>query len=448
MPRSPDVPTLPACPPTPPGTGALLDLLPLALFTIGPDGIVTHLNPEAARLTGQDPASVVGRRCSDVFRCLQCDSGCGADVARREGRACRDLPVDLRRADDAALALRMDAAPLGGGHVAVALRDVSEVERLKRSLRDRWVFHGMTGVSAAFKEIVAQVRDVAPYDTTVLVLGESGTGKELVARAIHAESPRAQKPFVTVSCAAYSEGLLESELFGHVRGAFTSADRDRAGRLELADGGTVFLDEIGDVSPKIQVKLLRVLQEREVERVGESRARPVDVRIVAATNRDLHRAVREGRFREDLFYRLNVVTLHLPPLRERRDDLPVLVDFLLRRAAVRIGKEVLSVEPDALARLSAHAWPGNVRELANVLESAVVRARDGVVRVGDLPADLGRASAPEGSTGPGEDERMASALRRAAGSVTLAARLLGVHRTTLWRWMRERNLDRKDFQPI
>ncbi|MCC7139729.1 MAG: sigma 54-interacting transcriptional regulator [Planctomycetes bacterium] len=421
---------------------ALLSILPVGVFTIGHDQHIRSINPEAARLTGLDPVAAIGRNCREVLRCAFCTDKCAAQQAMCEGEVFRDCPVDITRPDGSQVCLRIDAAPVGDGEVAVTLRDVTEAERLRRALRDRWVFHGMVGVSPAFKQVVGQIRDVAPYDTTVLVLGESGTGKELVARAIHAESPRAAKPFVTVTCSAYSESLLESELFGHVRGAFTGAERDRPGRFEVAEGGTVFLDEIGEISPKIQVKLLRVLQEREVERVGENRPRSVDVRIVAATNKDLLREVREGRFRDDLYYRLAVLTMHLPPLRDRHDDVPALVDYLLQRASIRTGKEVRAVAEDAMERLLAHPWPGNVRELENVLESAVVRSHDGTVHVADLPEDVGVAA-----SGAPPTERMRDALRRAAGSVTLAARLLGVHRTTVWRWMTEAGVKREDFLP-
>jgi transcriptional regulator with GAF, ATPase, and Fis domain len=293
------------------------------------------------------------------------------------------------------------------------------------------------------KDVVDRVRDVAPYDSTVLICGESGTGKELVARALHAESPRAKQPFVAVNCSAYAENPLESELFGQARGGFASTDQNRQGRLELADGGTVFLDEIGEVSPKIQVKLLRVLQEGELERVGESRPRTVDPRVVAATNRDLRRDVEEGRFREDLYYRLNVFNLSLPPLRERREDVPALADYFLGRLRDRTGKEVNAFGDDVIEAFARYSWPGNVRELENVVESALVRARKKTVTIGDLPDALRTremaAAQPE--------ERLRAALQRAAGNVTRAARLLGVHRTTLWRQMREAGLRRDDFLP-
>ncbi len=426
-----------------PRLDALLDVLPIGVFTIDRDRKIRLMNGEAARLTGADLRQVVGRDCDETMRCNFCGPECAARASLVDGETHRDFPVELRRPDGSTVSVKIDAAPLGGGEVAVTLRDVTEAERLKRMLSDRWSFHGLVGGAGPMRDVVAQVRDVAPYDSTVLVLGESGTGKELVARAIHAESPRSAKPFVTVNCSSYSDGLLESELFGHVRGAFTGADRDRAGRFEVAEGGTVFIDEIGEISPKIQVKLLRVLQEREIERVGENKTRPVDVRVVAATNRDLHADVREGRFREDLFYRLNVFTLRLPALRERREDLPVLADHLLRRAAVRTGKEVVSIGEDAMEALLAHAWPGNVRELENVLESAVVRSRDGIVRVGDLPGGFSDAA----GGGLGDEDRIRAALHRSAGSVTLASRLLGVHRTTLWRWMCDAGMSRADFLP-
>jgi PAS domain S-box-containing protein len=260
----------------------LLDVLPVGAFVIDQKQTIEAVNPAAAALLGYEPAQVSGRRCAEVLGCSYCGPACAAMEAREGERPRVGFPTQLTNSKGRKRSILMDAVPLGGGRVAVLLRDVTDAERVRRALLDKWVFHGLVGVAAATKEIVDRVRDVAPYDSTVLILGESGTGKELVARAIHAESVRADRPFVAVNCSAYSENLLESELFGHARGSFTGADRDRQGRFELAHGGTVFLDEIGEISPKIQVKLLRVLQEREIERVGENRARPVDLRVVAA----------------------------------------------------------------------------------------------------------------------------------------------------------------------
>jgi transcriptional regulator with PAS, ATPase and Fis domain len=419
----------------------LLDVLPVGVFVIDAEHTIETLNPSAAALLGYEPAQVTGRKCSEVLGCAYCGPACAASSARECDRAQLAFPAQLMTGEGKKRSVLMDAVPLGRGRVAVLLRDVTDAERVRQALLEKWIFHGLVCVSATTKEIVDRVRDVAPYDSTVLILGESGTGKELVARAIHAESGRADRPFVAVNCSAYSENLLESELFGHVRGSFTGAERDRQGRFELANGGTVFLDEIGEISQKIQVKLLRVLQEREIERVGENRSRPVDIRIIAATNRDLQREVREGRFREDLYYRLNVFSLRLPPLRERSEDIPALADHFLGKLCEHTGKEVRGFHGEVLDAFLRHSWPGNVRELENVVESALVRAHGPLITIADLPdgfrAEAAMAALPE--------DRLRAALGRTGGCVTRAARLLGIHRTTLWRQMREAGLKRDDF---
>jgi len=420
---------------------SFLEILPVGVFVVDREQRLTAINPAAQKLLGVEGEQALGHQCREVLRCTFCGPACATCQARDDAQIHRAFPTEIRRADGSKCSLLIDAAPIEGGRVAVVIRDVTESERLRRAISDRWIFHGLVCVSPRMKEIVGQIRDVAGFDSTVLILGESGTGKEVVARALHAESPRASKPFVAVNCSAYSENLLESELFGHTRGSFTGADRDRRGRFEMADGGTVFLDEIGEVSQKIQVKLLRVLQEREIERVGESKSRPVDIRIVAATNKDLHREVREGRFREDLYYRLNVFSLRLPPLRERKEDVPALVEHLLGRLVTRTGKDVRAFSDEAMAALLRHSWPGNVRELENVIESATVRARGDVVSLADLAgsfeADAAVLASPK--------DRIEGALRRTGGCVTRAARLLGMHRTTLWRQMRELGIPRDEF---
>jgi PAS domain S-box-containing protein len=423
------------------GYEALLRILPVGVFVIDADRRIETLNPAAATLLGFKAEELPGKTCADVFGCSYCGPACAAVQAREGAGVQLGFPAQLAPAEGQRRSVLIDAVPLERGRVAVVLRDVTDAERLRQALREKWVFHGLVCVSAATKEIVDRVRDVAPYDSTVLILGESGTGKELVARAIHAESPRADRPFVAVNCSAYSENLLESELFGHARGSFTGAERDRQGRFELSNGGTVFLDEIGEISPKIQVKLLRVLQEREIERVGENRSRPVDLRIVAATNRDLRREVQEGRFREDLYYRLNVFTLCLPPLRDRREDIPALADHFLGKLSARTGKEVRGFSGDVLDVFVRHAWPGNVRELENVVESALVRAHGPIIAASDLPDGFRAEAAPSATP----EDRMRVALERTGGCVTRAARLLGIHRTTLWRQMREKGFHRGDF---
>ncbi|MBI2901467.1 MAG: sigma-54-dependent Fis family transcriptional regulator [Planctomycetes bacterium] len=305
----------------------------------------------------------------------------------------------------------------------------------------------MIGRSQKMKRVFELIEKVAPTNSTVLVLGESGTGKELAARAIHAKSPRRDRPFVKVVCAALPETLLESELFGYEKGAFTGAVTAKPGRFELAEGGTVFLDEIGDLTPATQVKLLRILQDRQFERLGGTQTQTADVRVLAATHRDLEAFVREGKFREDLFYRINVVPISLPPLRDRMDDLPFLCEQLLGRYRQIHGKEGVRLDPKALERLAGYAWPGNVRELQNVLERLVVLSGGGVITAEETAACLpAGATAPAGGglgSARAEAERHAieRALRETDGNRTRAAKLLGVSRRTLHNKLNEYGIE-------
>src|SRR6476659_2508861 len=257
----------------------------------------------------------------------------------------------------------------------------NEIEYLRDAQQDRYDFEKIVGTSAALQQVLDVVKKVAKSNTTVLIRGETGTGKELIAGAIHHNSLRTSRNFVKVNCAAWQENLLESELFGHEKGAFTSADKQRIGRFEQADGGTLFLDEVGDMSPSTQAKILRVLQEHEFERLGGTRTLRVDVRIIAATNRNLSSMVQDGRFREDLFYRLNVVSVDMPPLRDRKDDIAALGEFFVRRFASELKKKIEGINPEALKVLMRHNWPGNIRELENVLERSVLLADGGNVGV-------------------------------------------------------------------
>ncbi|WP_224360988.1 sigma-54-dependent transcriptional regulator [Hyalangium versicolor] len=310
-----------------------------------------------------------------------------------------------------------------------------EAETLRDQVRQRTRFHNIIGDSPQLQGVYDVVRRAANTRATVLILGESGTGKELIAQALHQESPRKDKPFVRVHCAALSESLLESELFGHEKGSFTGAVARKEGRFELADGGTLFLDEIGEISPSVQVKLLRVLQQREFERVGGTQTLKVDVRIVAATHRDLQAEVKAGRFREDLFYRLNVVSVTLPPLRERKSDIPALVSHFLEKYSDSYGKHVKALAPGTLQALLAHDWPGNIRELENAIERAVVLAQGDELTTDDLPPVL-RGPRPQGSSSnnliPGasmatiEREAILRTLEMVQGSTSRAAEILGI----------------------
>jgi len=313
-----------------------------------------------------------------------------------------------------------------------------ELRELRAAAESRDRLGGLLGRSEAMQEVFRTIRRVAASRATVLIRGESGTGKELIARALHYASPRAAGPLVKVNCAALAESLLEAELFGHEKGAFTGAVASRKGRFELADGGSIFLDEIGDLPPHLQVKLLRVLQEREFERVGSSRPVKVDVRLLAATHRNLEALVRDGRFRDDLYYRINVVTIMLPPLRERREDLPPLIEHFLRTFAEKNGKTVRGVTREAREALLRYDYPGNIRELENLMERAVVLTRDDVIGMEDLPLTL-EAPPPESGEGAGliaaveglERRMIREALARAEGTQTRAAELLGISERVL-----------------
>ncbi len=378
---------------------------------------------------------------------------------RERGGTALVIMMSAYGGEDAAIAAMKEGAydylpkPFRPDEVRLTLRKAEERERLRgrvaaleaevTRLHDRAV----VAASASMRRVLELATRVAPHPTTVLVTGESGTGKEVIARAIHRMSPRRDRAFVAVNCAAIPEELLESELFGHVRGAFTGAVADRRGLFEEADGGTLLLDEIGDLPASLQVKLLRVLQEGTFRRVGETRERRVDVRLIAATARDVERDVADGRFREDLFYRLNVVRVAIPPLRERPEDIEELAVALLERAGIRAGRR-LSFGPGAVAALRARAWPGNVRELENAIERAVVLVQGDVLEAAsftDTPARAGRSRGPE-SPGPGplrdavaEAERAAilRALEQAGGNRAAAAKLLDVSQRTLYYKMRQ-----------
>jgi len=339
-----------------------------------------------------------------------------------------------------------DALRLAVARAIEKRRLAEENDALRRRLAEPPAAEALLGEGAAIARVREIVARVAPTDSTVLILGESGTGKELVARAIHRASPRQAGPFVAVDCSALVETLCESELFGHVKGAFTGAVAARPGRFELARGGTVFLDEIGNVGPALQAKLLRVLQEREITRVGSAQAVPVDVRIVAATNQDLGAAIAAGRFREDLFYRLSVVQIVVPPLRARRDDIPLLVDGLLRRIQARRALPARPLSAAALLALQGRDWPGNVRELENVLERALVLAQGERIEEADLAlaetSPDGEAAAPGGdlSLAASEAQQIRKVLEITGGQLGRAAALLGIDRKTLWRKVKAYNL--------
>jgi two-component system, NtrC family, response regulator HydG len=350
--------------------------------------------------------------------------------------------------------------PLDINELRTKADKASQSQRLQRSnialqmqLNERFGFEGVIGNSAAMHSVVTKLRQIAPTSASVLITGESGTGKELAAKALHINSPRKNKPFVPLNCAELSENVLESELFGHVKGAFTGADKDRIGRFQYANGGTLFLDEIGDMPISIQVKLLRVLESGEIVRVGTNEPVKVNVRLISATNRDLGDAINEGKFRQDLYHRLKVVSVKLPPLRERREDIPLLIEHFLKEFTVSHGKTITAVTPAVRKTIMAYSWPGNVRELKNTIESMVVLDSDGQLDLDDMTEDLQAFTSSAKGDGPSgvdslvgqsleeiEKHYILETLKRCNGNREEAARQLGIGERTLYRKLKEYNL--------
>lgn len=357
--------------------------------------------------------------------------------------------IECGRAGRPGQVVSVTASPLPGrgrkiaGAVLVA-RDETRLDALEKNLAPAQL-HRLIGASPAMQALYPQIENLAEYDTTVLILGESGTGKELAAEALHHRSQRRDKPLVRVNCAAIPENLMQSELFGHVRGAFTGAVKDKTGRFQQADGGTLFLDEIGEIPPSLQVTLLRVLQDKEIERIGDARPIRVDIRIIAATNCNLAEKVRRGEFRQDLYYRLKVTELHMPSLRDRREDIPLLATHFLDQFAARHGKAGKRLSPEAATALRGYRWPGNVRELQHALEQAFVTCRQDTITTTHLPREIREAARQTPSSVASDSARIQSALHQAGGNKAKAARLLGMGRATLYRKMAE--LPETGFDP-
>ncbi len=404
---------------------------------------VIKFNSAAEQITGWSRGDAIGApTCPDIFRGYLCGHGCAVErAAAGEGVRDQEVMIRHRNGEQRLIVLTTSAIPgAGGGSLGVVavFRDITELARLRTELHGRGGFPNLVGRSATMRVLYEQVEDVATSEAGVLLLGETGVGKELVAEAIHRASRRAHGPLIKVNCSALSEGLLESELFGHVRGAFTGALRDKVGRFELASGGTIFLDEIGELSASLQVKLLRVLQEKEIERVGEAGVIPVDCRVIAATNRDLRALVDRGVFREDLFYRLSVIPIHVPPLRERRSDIALLAEHFLGRIATQEGKSIEGFTSDAIDVLLEYRWPGNVRELENAIAFAVIKCRAPRIGAQHLPAEI-RAAPRAARAAAGTLTRAAieAALEKTGGNRVGAARSLGVGRATFYRKVAE-----------
>jgi PAS domain S-box-containing protein len=423
-------------------TESILESISDGVFTVDEDWRITSFNRAAEEITGIDRREAIGRRCAEVFRASLCEGACALRRTLESGRPLINQPCFIVDGDgrripisvSTALLRDADGSVIGG---AETFRDLTLVEELRQELEGRFAIGDLISRSHTMRRILDILPALADSDCTVLIEGETGTGKELLARAIHGESRRREAPFVAVNCAAIPETLLESELFGVRAGAYTGASHDRPGRFARAEGGTLLLDEIGEVSAAVQVKLLRFLEEHRFEPLGSSAAIAADVRVIAATNRDLRALVRDGRFREDLYYRINVVRLELPPLRRRREDIPLLIEHFVARLNRRQGRDVGAPTAEAVALLAAHDWPGNVRELENAIEHAFVVCQEERIQTRHLPEHLrGRAVLRRDTRSAvqvAEAEVITEALRRNQNNRLAAARDLGMHRSTFFR---------------
>ena len=446
--------------PRPPAevTDIILESISDGVFTVDHEWRITSFNRAAEEITGVPREEAIGRYCWEVFRANMCEGDCALRRSMQEGRSYvssstyiinserRRIPISVSTAP-----LRNQAGEILGG--VETFRDNTVVDALRRELSGSQRQGDMVSASHLMRRLFAILPQIAESDATVLVEGETGTGKELLARTVHDLSPRRDRPFVAINCGALPDTLLESELFGYKAGAFTGAERDKPGYFALAEGGTILLDEIGETSPAFQVKLLRVLEEREFQPLGATKGERVNVRILAATNRDLEALVAEGTFRRDLFYRINVVRLQLPPLRARREDIPLLVERCIGRMNRLRGRAVAGLEPAALARLMAHDFPGNIRELENIIEHGFILCTGERIGLHHLPANL---QAPAAATLPAptaeppdlravraasEEEAIRAALERTHYNRLAAARELGMHKSTLFRKLKKLNLD-------
>ena len=409
------------------------------------DGRIRFASRAVLRMAEVSETQVVGRPLADLLP-LSDDQAAALEAMGRHPQQDRQNVTVVLGADDPRprhLEIEVGDDPRGDGRSMLFVYDVSPPHDLRRQLDERSAFQNIVGRSRPIRQVFQLIEDLARVDSTVLIEGETGTGKELVARAIHRLSRRREGPFLALNCAGLSEELAASQLFGHRRGAFTGAVDDQQGLFEAAGGGTLFLDEIGELPILVQTTLLRVLEEDGVLRLGESKLRPVDVRVIAATHRDLARDAAANRFRQDLLYRIRVARVRLPALRDRREDLPILVRAFLADHRASTGKPVDAISDDAMAVVMDHDWPGNVRELRNALEFAVIRARGSIVRPEDLPPellDLAPEAAPE-DHGLDEAGRVKAALKWARGNRTKAAALLGISRATLYRRLRELGIE-------
>jgi PAS domain S-box-containing protein len=423
----------------------ILDSIADGVFTVDDNWRITSFNRAAEQITGVRRDEAVGQHCKDVLKADVCEKGCILRKTIQSGKSIVNRIVHIVDAEGRRLPISISTALLKDeqGKIIGAVetfRDISVEEKLRKAITERYSFEDIISKNHRMHQLFDILSDVADSASAVLLEGESGTGKELFARAIHHLSPRKKQPFIAVNCGALPDTLLESELFGYKAGAFTDAKKDKPGRFRLAERGTLFLDEIGDISPALQVRLLRVLQEKTYEPLGSVETVPSDVRIIAATNRRLQELVKEGKFREDLYYRIHVIRMELPPLRDRMEDIPLLADHFIRHFNILQKKEISGLSGEALACLVSYDYPGNVRELQNMIEHAFILCKSGLIEPHHLPENI---CLPRGMESSGSNETMnmkdleavfiTNMLRRHQWNRIKTAKALGIHKSTLFR---------------
>lgn len=422
------------------------------VFTVDNEWNIKSFNRSAEKITGYSREEAKGKKCWEIFNSSVCRNGCPMETTLKSNKEMLNNEFTIKKKNGNTIPIRVNSQPfinaegenIGGIEI---FRDISEIKVLTKHLEDRYSFENIIGNSKAMQNIYTLLEHVSQTDSTVLITGESGTGKELIARAIHVNSDRKPQPFMAVNCSAFVETLLESELFGHERGAFTGAIKTKPGRFELAQNGTLFLDEIGDLAPQVQVKLLRVLETRQFERVGGTKPIYMNTRIIVATNKDLKKEIENKRFREDLFYRINVVNIHLSPLRERIEDLPLLIEYFLQKFRKKFKKKIKYISPDAFEILNRYNWPGNIRELENVLEHVFVLCSQETINADSLPDWLiQNIDLKEPGKGDiinkekikeAEKLHIQSILNKYSGDRHKVAEALGIDKSTLWRKMKK-----------
>jgi len=429
----------------------ILDSVAVGVFTVDRDWNITFLNRTAEKLIGIKSQEAIGKKCFDIFHANICQSACALEETLRTGKPILNLPINIINRKGNIIPVAINTAVLKDERGAIiggveTFRDLSTIEALKKEISRNYSKEDIISKSHQIQSIFEILPQIAESDSTVLIQGDSGTGKELFARAIHKLSHREKGPFVAVNSGALPENLLESELFGYKRGAFTDAKTDKPGRFALAEGGTLFLDEISDFSPLLQAKLLRVLQEKEYEPLGATSTVKANVRIIAATNQDLSGMVKQKTFREDLFYRLNIVKIDLPPLSKRKEDIPLLTSHFIKKIRLKTGKKIRFVSDDVLRLFMLYDFPGNIRELENIIEHAFVMCGGEKLEIEHLPKELKEAvmsvsfvkkPSLHDRFKKSEEDIIKDALQRNLGKRSATAKELGVHPSTLWRKMKQ-----------